>query len=236
MRMLPLAVMTPGRMPYDEALKLQEHLRGLLGQGLPDTLILLEHPHVITIGRRGTRKNILVSEDILESQEISVFEITRGGDVTYHGPGQLVGYCVFDLKRHEGDIRQLVGNIQEVVIRFLAERGITAERRNREHTGVWVGNEKIAAIGISVNEMKTMHGFSLNIDVNLDYFQYINPCGVPGAGVISLHTLTKKHEDFNKATVRIADLFCEVFSMSRIDIRKTDIQTILNSKGAFTHV
>jgi lipoyl(octanoyl) transferase len=231
-----LAVLQPGRMDYAEALELQENLRQSLDQGLPDTLILLEHPAVITIGRRGTHKNILAPKETLAQQGISVFEISRGGDVTYHGPGQLVGYCVFDLRRHGGDIKRFVRSIQEALIRFLSERGVAAEGRDREHTGVWVGEEKIAAIGIAVSDMKIMHGFALNLNVNLTHFSYINPCGIPGAGVTSLHVLTKKQENMNAAAERIADILCDVFSMSRKNVGTADIPAFIISKGAITHV
>jgi len=136
-------------------------------------LILLEHNDVITLGRRGKYSNIKLTEKELKKNNIGVYEVSRGGDVTYHGAGQLVGYMIFDLTNHGKDIRKIVGNIQEVFIRLLKEYyNIESFRNDSAYTGVWIGNDKITSIGISVSHWVTMHGFSFNINTNLNNYSW----------------------------------------------------------------
>jgi lipoyl(octanoyl) transferase len=167
-----------GRVRYGEALELQERLVAERKQGtVPDQLLLLEHPHVITLGRNGHMENLLASDEILERAGISFYPTNRGGDVTYHGPGQLVGYPIFDLRDWKRDVGAYVRGVEQAIIDTVAEYGITAGRIPKL-TGVWVGDRKIAAIGVHISRWVTSHGFALNVSTDLSYFQYIVPCGL----------------------------------------------------------
>ncbi|TFG65007.1 MAG: lipoyl(octanoyl) transferase LipB [Spirochaetales bacterium] len=186
-----LTIIHAGLLEYEKALALQYELleKRSLG-GIDDTLLLLEHPPVFTLGKRGRQSDILAPAAIIEREGITVVETNRGGETTYHGPGQLVGYLIIDLRNHGDDIRQFVRNLEEVFIRLLAEEyGFTAER-NPKHTGVWVGDEKITAIGIAIKHHITMHGFAFNVRPNLNHFSLIVPCGIRDKGVTSLEKLT----------------------------------------------
>jgi lipoyl(octanoyl) transferase len=167
-----------GRISYADALALQQELvaRRKLGE-TSDHLLLLEHPHVITLGRNGHMSNLLASGEILERAGISFFPTDRGGDVTYHGPGQLVGYPILDLRDWKRDVGAYVRGIEQALIDTLADYGIEAGRIAKL-TGVWVGESKIAAIGVHLSRWVTSHGFALNVSTDLDYFKYIVPCGL----------------------------------------------------------
>ena len=179
-----------GRTPYAEALALQQSLHDSRKQNeVSDTLLLLEHPHVITLGRAANRANILVDEQTRTEKKIELFETGRGGDVTYHGPGQLVGYPIINLAPDAQDVRRYVRNIQEVLVRTARDFGVEAEPRGGEHVGVWVGDDKLAAIGIRLSRWVTMHGFAFNVATNLEYFNLIVPCGIQGHGVTSLEKI-----------------------------------------------
>jgi lipoyl(octanoyl) transferase len=165
-------------MGYGPALELQQQLIAGRKQGsLPDHLLLLEHPHVITLGRNGQLKNLLASEEILERAGISFFPADRGGDVTYHGPGQLVAYPILDLREWKRDVGAYVHAVEQTIIDTLADYGIEAGRIPKL-TGVWVGERKIAAIGVHISRWVTSHGLALNVSTDLSYFQYIVPCGL----------------------------------------------------------
>ena len=167
-----------GRLDYGQALELQQQLVAERKQGLvSDQLLLLEHPHVITLGRNGHMENLLAGNDILSRAGISFFPTNRGGDVTYHGPGQLVGYPILDLREWKRDVVGYVRAIEQVIIYTLADFGISASRIPKL-TGVWVGERKIAAIGVHISRWVTSHGFALNVSTDLSYFQYIVPCGL----------------------------------------------------------
>ncbi|MBZ5723693.1 MAG: lipoyl(octanoyl) transferase LipB [Acidobacteriia bacterium] len=167
-----------GRVEYGAALELQRNLVGRRQQGaVPDHLLLLEHPHVITLGRNGHAENLLASQDLLRRAGISFFPTDRGGDVTYHGPGQLVGYPILDLREWKRDVGAYVRAIEQVIIDTLAGYGIAAGRIPKL-TGVWVEERKIAAIGVHLSRWVTSHGFALNVTTDLSYFQYIVPCGL----------------------------------------------------------
>ena len=167
-----------GRVDYASALQLQQQLTSDRKQGLiPDQLLLLEHPHVITMGRNGHAENLLAGGDILARAGIAFYPTDRGGDVTYHGPGQLVGYPILDLRDWKRDVSAYVRAVEETIIATLAEYGIAAGRIPKL-TGVWVGERKIAAIGVHLSRWVTSHGFALNVSTDLSYFQYIVPCGL----------------------------------------------------------
>jgi lipoyl(octanoyl) transferase len=167
-----------GRIGYEDALALQQQLVAERKQGTaPDHLLLLEHPHVITLGRNGHMENVLAGEDILGRAGIAFHPTDRGGDVTYHGPGQLVGYPILDLREWKRDVGAYVRGLEQALIDTLADYGIEAGRIPRL-TGVWVGERKIAAIGVHLSRWVTSHGFALNVSTDLSYFQFIVPCGL----------------------------------------------------------
>jgi lipoyl(octanoyl) transferase len=176
-----------GLVPYDEALELQSRLVAQRRAGdIPDTLLLLEHPHVITLGTSAHRDHILVDDEQARLLGIDVFETGRGGDVTYHGPGQLIGYPILDLKPDRCDLHRYVRDLEQVLVHALASFGIEAGRKNGL-TGVWVGDEKIAAIGVRVSSgWITSHGFALNVSTDLSFFGSIVPCGITQFGVTSI--------------------------------------------------
>ena len=167
-----------GRIGYGPALELQQELVAGRKQGTaPDQLLLLEHPHVITLGRNGHQENLLASAEIMDRAGISFFPTDRGGDVTYHGPGQLVAYPILDLREWQRDVGAFVRAMEQTIIDTLADYGIEAGRIPKL-TGVWVGGRKIAAIGVHMSRWVTSHGLALNVNTDLSYFQYIVPCGL----------------------------------------------------------
>ena len=186
-----ISVVQLGRVDYASATRLQQTLVELRKQGrITDTLLLLEHPPVITLGRNATRKNVIASEQQMQRAGVEIFECDRGGDVTYHGPGQLVGYPIFDLRdrpRRMGAV-DYVRHLEEALIRTCADFGVAA-RRVKGLTGVWTfeGEAKIAAIGVHISRGVTSHGFALNVATDLDHFKLIVPCGISDKPVTSLH-------------------------------------------------
>lgn len=204
-----------GRIDYQEALRLQENLFNLRIQDkIPDTLLLLEHPAVLTVGRSGKDSNILAGSDWLKSNGIDIYEVSRGGDVTYHGPGQIVGYPIMNLNNHGRDIHDFVWKLQETIISLLQEEYNLAARRDvKKYTGVWVGEEKITAIGIAVKNWVTMHGFAFNVNTRLEHFQWIVPCGITDRGVTSLEKILGAPQDMDKVNRQVVEYFCKVFQM-----------------------
>ena len=180
-----------GMISYAEGLEMQKGLveQRKAGQ-IPDQLLLLEHPPVITLGvkSRNDRSHIVASPELLASEGVEVFETGRGGDVTYHGPGQLVGYPIVDLKPDRCDVHQYVRDLEEVMIQIAAAYGVEAGRIPGL-TGAWVGNEKLAAIGVRIARWVTSHGFAFNVNTTLSHFDLIVPCGITGKGVTSLNQL-----------------------------------------------
>ena len=167
-----------GCVDYEAALELQRRLVAGRKEGLiSDRLLLLQHPHVITMGRNGDAAHLLASEDALEHARIAFYATDRGGDVTYHGPGQLVGYAILDLREWKRDVGAYMRAVEQVIIDTLADYGIAAGRLPKL-TGVWVGERKIAAMGVHLSRWVTSHGFALNVSTDLSYFRYIVPCGL----------------------------------------------------------
>jgi lipoyl(octanoyl) transferase len=203
-----------GRVPYADALALQRELvvERQVGR-IGDLLLLVEHPHVLTLGVRGDggRSHILAPPEVLAARSVDVFETGRGGDVTYHGPGQLVGYPIIDLKPDRRDVHRYVRDLEEVLIRVAADYGIEAERV-AGLTGVWVGQRKLAAIGVRIARWVTSHGFALNVTTDLDYFNLIIPCGVADRGVTSLTALLGREVDWLEVEERVARHFGDVFA------------------------
>lgn len=182
-----LAVVGLGRMPYTEALELQRDLadRRISGSIRRDLLLLVEHPHVVTLGRASQDQHLVTPKHSLERAGIEVHEIERGGDVTYHGPGQLVGYLIYDLNEHRRDLHWFLRNIEEALILALDQLGVTGIR-NQGLTGVWVENRKIASIGIHIKKWVSWHGFALNVTTDLSKFDLIVPCGISDVRMTSL--------------------------------------------------
>ena len=196
---------------YENGLKLQQKLVEMRQRDeLPDQFLLLEHPPVITLGRGGDAKNLLASDEALRAERVRFFETERGGDITYHGPGQLVGYPILHLGEGKRDVRKYVTNLEEVLIQTVAEYGITAARIEGRR-GIWVGNEKIAAIGVRIARWVTSHGFALNVSTNLGHFRFITPCGLHGTGVTSILKQTGRDVPLHEVREIVAVKFSEIF-------------------------
>lgn len=202
-----------GLVPYEEAWALQNRLADGRRAGIvPDTLILLEHPHTYTIGRRGTRDHVYLSEEVLTRRGITCLEVDRGGDVTYHGPGQLVGYPILDLGP-QADIGRYLRNLEGCLIDVLADFGIAAGRLDG-YTGVWLGDRKIAAIGVKVAQGVTTHGFALNVSTDLSLFTHILACGIPDKGVTSMAVELGRVPVMNDIEDSVAAHFAERFFLT----------------------
>lgn len=203
-----------GRTSYDDGLALQERAVGARTRGeTGDALFLLEHPPVYTLGRGANRANILATESDLEAAGARLFHTGRGGDVTYHGPGQLVGYPIISLRPDRCDVHRYVRDLEEVLIRALAEYGIRGERA-ADLTGVWVGSEKIAAIGVRIARWVTSHGFALNVSTDLAAFGAIVPCGISDRGVTSMEHVTGRSFALADVGAVVASHFGDVFERS----------------------
>ena len=202
-----------GLVPYAEALRLQAELVKERRSGaIADQLLLLEHPHVITLGTASSSNHILVSDEDRALLGIELFETGRGGDVTYHGPGQLVGYPIFDLKPDRCDLHQYVRDIEEALIRTLRAFDLECDRM-AGLTGVWLGDEKIAAIGVRVSSgWITSHGFALNVNTDLQFFDSIIPCGIRDHGVTSMKRALQREVDINEVMDAATSSFREIFS------------------------
>lgn len=202
-----------GRMPYADAWALQRALvTARQADRIEDVLLLVEHPPVVTIGRGGRAANILVPRDALAARGFEVYEIERGGDVTYHGPGQLVGYPILNLRTLDEDVVRYVRLLEATLIGALERFGIAGARLHG-YPGVWVGDAKIAAIGVAVKRKVTMHGFALNVAPDLDQFEVINPCGL-GKPVTSMARLLGRPMRLADVQPAVARSFAEVFEMA----------------------
>jgi len=178
-----------GLIDYGKALDLQRQFWSRRVEGeLPDLLLLLEHPHVITLGRRGNRSHLIVSPEVLEAMKISIFHVERGGDITYHGPGQMVVYPILDLKDYGYRLIRYIDQLEEIILRVLKDFGIEG-RRDPSNRGVWVNGEKIASIGVAIKRWVSIHGFSLNYETDLKYFDLINPCGLVGKKMTTMEKI-----------------------------------------------
>ena len=202
-----------GLVPYRTALALQKELVAeRQANRVPDTLLLLEHPHVVTLGVSAHQQstNVLASPRELADRGVELHEAPRGGDVTYHGPGQLVGYPILDLRPDRCDVHRYVRDLESVLIATAGAFGITAERA-AGLTGVWVGNDKLAAIGVRLSRWVTSHGFALNVATNLDYFNLIRPCGIHGRGVTSIAALLGRAVSVAEVETLLVREFAAVF-------------------------
>lgn len=196
---------------YENGMKMQQRLVEMRQRGeIDDQLLLLEHPPVITLGRGGDAANLLATDDTLRARRVRFFETTRGGDITYHGPGQLVGYPIIHLGEGNRDVRKYVTMLEEVLIQTVAEFGITAGRIDGRR-GIWVGNEKIAAIGVRIARWVTSHGFALNVNTDLDHFRFITPCGLQGTGVTSISKQIGRDVPISEVRSIVTEKFSRIF-------------------------
>jgi len=208
-----------GRVPYAQAVALQTAAReGIRRRGGREHLFLLEHPHVYTLGRNASISDLLVDPGWLAAHEVEVAESDRGGQMTYHGPGQLVGYPILNLSPDRRDIRRYVRDLQETLIRTLAAFGLAAEPRQEQALiGVWVGEEKIASIGIHLSRWITTHGFALNVTTDLSMFGGIIPCGLHSVRMTSIERLTGAKPSVEEVARIYAGVFAEVFERELVD-------------------
>lgn len=212
MRMI-CQVELPGIVGYQEGLRYQQERVAARKTGaISDTLLLLQHPPVYTLGRNAKRENILFSPERLQKLGAELFETDRGGDVTYHGPGQLVGYPILDLTQHRRDLSWYMHSLEEVFIRVAQEFGIRAGRVDGAR-GVWVGNDKLVAMGVHVSRWVTSHGFAFNVNTDLRFFEWIVPCGLQGKGVTSLERLLGHEISMDAATQMVIRHFGKVFGI-----------------------
>ncbi len=239
-----LWVVNLGTVPYEDALELQRALaRERISGAIPeDLLLLLEHPPVVTLGRSAKARNLVSSADFLASKGVELFEVERGGDVTFHGPGQLVGYPIIDLKRHRLDLHWYLRQVEEALIRSLAAYFIPAER-NVGFTGVWTKGRKIASIGIHIRDWVTWHGFALNVATDLSYFDLIIPCGIDGVTMTSIQREIENQDSQSPlATVEgageiAARSFAEMFGLEPVVVNAAAIAPSsypLNPSNRFT--
>lgn len=213
-----LWTVTLGRLPYSDALELQRSIaRDRISGAIPqDVLLLVEHPPVVTLGRGTKEKNLVASPEFLQSKGVELFEVERGGDVTFHGPGQLVGYPIIDLKRHREDLHWYLRKIEEALINTLADFGIPGER-NTAFTGVWTRGRKIASIGVHARDWVTWHGFALNVTTDLSFFDLIVPCGIDGVVMTSIaRELGLEDVDAQDVRDRVTAKFAEVFALTAV--------------------
>jgi len=204
-----------GLVPYLPACDWQRRLVHARKAGaIPDVLLLCEHPHVITLGRNGKRDNLCVNDRLLAQQNVEFHPTDRGGDITYHGPGQIVGYPILDLTNHRRDVRWYVEQLEEVMIRAAGDFGVLA-KRDAAHRGVWVttasGDEKLAALGVHLSRWITSHGFAFNVSTDLRYFDLIVPCGIVGCRAASLETLLGRAVRCDEVRPQLIAHFAEVF-------------------------
>jgi lipoyl(octanoyl) transferase len=211
-----------GLIPYTEAYEKQKILfeaaieRKIACKSLQNIVVFCEHPHVVTIGKHGLDANLLFPEEVLKKKQVELFHVDRGGDVTYHGPGQLVGYPILDLETFHIGLKEYIYRIEEVIIDLLAEYNIKGERLQGA-TGVWIDadhpgkSRKICAIGVRSNRYVTMHGFALNVSTDLDYFHLINPCGFRDKGITSMENELNRQINMNEVKSRLLKYFIRKF-------------------------
>jgi len=208
-----------GRMSYEDALELQRDIaEARIDNRIEDTLLLLEHPPVITIGRSGNSKNILASREILEKEGIRLYTVDRGGDVTYHGPGQLIGYPIIDLANHGKDIHLYLYGIEKSIVALLKREYAVQTEIVQGYVGVWHSTEKIAAIGVTVKSWITTHGFALNVDPDMNHFAMIHPCGIRDKGVTSLSRILDRKVTVDEVAKKYPKYFGETFGVEMNEI------------------
>jgi lipoate-protein ligase B len=223
-----------GLTEYGSCWDLQQRSLALRQAGqLPDTLLLTEHTHVYTIGRNGDTNHLLAGDDELGEKGIAVYHNDRGGGITYHGPGQFIAYPILDLRSYSCDLHRYLRDLEEVVIRTLAAYGIQGSRVGG-YTGVWVGDEKICAIGIKSRRWVTMHGLAFNVNTDLSYFGRIIPCGIFERGVTSLQQVLGRRVDMGEVSARVVCEFADVFHAELCEASSSEFgQTVAGKQGIY---
>lgn len=216
---MDLNVLFLGQCTYERALSIQNTiLEKRQNKEIGDTLILVEHPAVITLGRNNDDSNVVASKEQLNSLGIELVKASRGGDVTYHGEGQIVGYPIVDLRNLGMGIKEFVDKLENVFIQLLKNKYNINAVRDPVNKGVWVENNKITAIGLSVKHGVTMHGFAFNVNTNLSHFELIVPCGITGKGVTSIEKLIGQKADYNELNNEVLDYYCKIFKYDGYEI------------------
>ncbi len=202
-----------GLIPYGQAIQLEEDLRKLrYDECLPDTILLMEHPPTVTQGRFGKPEHVLITPEEMARRGIAFAHSKRGGDTTYHAPGQLVLHTIMDLRRRDGILRGFITDLEEVALRVLASYGVVAERWS-EHPGLWVDGRQVGAVGLHLSRGISAHGLALNVDPDLSSFGVINLCGLPGMEATSIARELGHHVDVKQAARRLEEAFSEVFRL-----------------------
>ena len=214
-----------GRVEYCDAVAVQESLREQVRRGEePESLLLLEHPHVYTLGRSADRSEILADSKWLSDRGVEVAESDRGGQVTYHGPGQLVGYPILDLSPDRRDLRRYMRDLMEVLVRTLADFEVTARARPKlPELGVWSGERKLASVGVHVSRWITTHGFALNVTTDLSYFSGIVPCGLQSDQMGTIETMTGVRPSLEEVAGVVVRYFCDVFERRALPVGPDDL-------------
>lgn len=216
---MKLNVVDLGKMKYEKALDIQFALLEKRQRGeVPDTLFLVEHEPVITLGKNAKSENILFSKEHLAKQGIDLVDINRGGDVTYHGPGQIVGYPIVNIKEQRLGIKDFVEKLEQIFIDLLKEKYDITAVRDDINNGVWVNGEKITAVGLAVKKWVTMHGFAFNVGTDLDFFKLIVPCGIASRGVTNVEKLTGKKIDLSEMNKTVIEYFVRDFNYTEVNI------------------
>lgn len=226
-----LLVVDLGRLDFTEALELQRAVSAarITGAVPDDVLLLVEHPPVVTLGRSTKGDNLLISEALLTARGVERYEIERGGDATFHGPGQLVGYPIVDLKQHTQDLHWYLRQVEQVLIVALGGVGLKAGRVAK-YTGVWIGDRKIASIGVHARDWVTRHGFALNVDTDLSYFDLFTPCGIPDVVMTSTRReLGDAAPTFEEVSTLVASAFARVFSLESVPTSRSALDALITS-------
>jgi lipoyl(octanoyl) transferase len=231
-----LLVVDLGLISYGEAYSVQERtIAARKAHAIADVLLLCEHPHVITLGRNGKRENLLASEHVLRQKNVELHDTNRGGDITYHGPGQIVGYPILDLSRIKQDVHWYVRMLEEVMIRASADFGVSAYRVPGK-TGVWVQaastEEKLAAIGVHISRWVTSHGFAYNVSTDLRYFDLIIPCGINDRKATSLEKLLSRSVAAAEVKQYLVRYFGEVFNLEPRGVSRSELNSRLERSAS----
>ena len=229
-------VVEAGLIAYEPACELQRELVAARKAGaIPDVLLLCEHPHVITLGRNGKRENLHASERVLAQMHAEFHPADRGGDITYHGPGQIVGYPILDLAQHRRDVRWYVEQLEETMLRASADFGVAVKRLPGCH-GVWVytaaGEEKLGALGVHLSRWVTSHGFAYNVSTDLRYFELIVPCGIAGKRATSLEKILGRGVPSEDVKTRLVAHFAEVFGREAQSVSRKELTEAVRARNA----
>lgn len=228
-----------GVLPYAPACALQQQLvEARKAAAIPDVLLFCEHPHTITLGRNGKKENLRASNHLLAQMNVTFHETNRGGDITYHGPGQIVGYPILDLTELRRDVRWYVQQLEEIMIRATADFKVTAARIPDRH-GIWVGlpptEEKLAALGVHLSRWVTSHGFAYNVATDLRYFDLIVPCGIAGKRATSLERVLDRAVRTDEVRPRLAAHFGEMFERDMLEVSRAELEDTLQNHHRHAH-